>query len=211
MPSKQNKNIDDKEVPKTKTFIKDIIIVLAIVAAIGIALYAVSGTWPALVAVESGSMEPNIPTYSLVFVSQEDRYGGWMTQAEALETGAEPKFNGYGDVIVYKPNGISGVTPIIHRATGYVTEEQALALGFEGEAAHAGYLTKGDNNDGTDQMGYLGAYGRLQPVKPEWIIGKAVFSIPFIGWIPLNMWICAIIIIALIIAIELIIRKRGSK
>lgn len=214
MPSKQDKdkNKDDgKNRDTTKTIIKEIIIVLAIVAVIGIALFAVSGTWPALVAVESGSMEPNIPTFSLVFVSDENRYGGFQTQVEAIESGAEEVFNGYGDVIVYKPNGISGVTPIIHRALGYITEEQAIALGFEGEAAHEGYLTKGDNNEGVDQMGYIGAYGRLQPVKKGWIIGKAVFAIPFIGWIPLNMWICAIVIVALIIVIELILRNRRKK
>ncbi|HJJ33336.1 MAG TPA: hypothetical protein O0X19_03025 [Methanocorpusculum sp.] len=64
--------------PKTQAgeIIRDIVIVLLIVAVIGLVLFAVSGTWPALVAVESGSMEPNIPTYALVFVAEESRYGG---------------------------------------------------------------------------------------------------------------------------------------
>ena len=88
--------------PKTSAglIIRDIVFVLLIVGIIGLILFGTSGTWPALVAVESGSMEPNIMTYSLVFVAEESRYGGWQTQEEALLSGASPVFNGYGDVMV---------------------------------------------------------------------------------------------------------------
>lgn len=200
--------------PKTSTgtLIRDIAVIVAIVAVIGIVLFAVSGTWPALVAVESGSMEPNIPTYALAFVTEESRYGGWQTQEEALLSGADPMFNGYGDVIVYQPNGITGVTPIIHRALTKVTAEEAAAdWGFTGDAAHAGTITKGDNNQLPDQAAYFEKYGRMEPVKDEWIVGKALFAIPLIGWVPLNI-IPSILIAAAIVALaELIAWIAGKK
>ncbi|HJJ94830.1 MAG TPA: S26 family signal peptidase, partial [Methanocorpusculum sp.] len=179
----------------------------------------VSGTWPALVAVESGSMEPNLPTYSLAFVVDENRFGDWMTQEEAEAAGTHKVFNEYGDVIVYQPNGMKGVTPIIHRAITTVTEEEAHALGFTGDAAHSGVITKGDNpvtNPYPDQFGSFPSYGisRMEPVKEEWIVGKAVFAIPLIGWIPLHIIESILIAAAVIICIEIVSRivsKRKSR
>ena len=169
--------------PKSEgaTFVRDIILILLVVAGIGIVLFGVSGTWPALVAVESGSMEPNLPTYSLVFVVDENRFGDWMTQDEAEAADTHKVFNEYGDVIVYQPNGMKGVTPIIHRAITTVTKEEAQALGFTGDAAHSGVITKGDNeitNPYPDQFGSFPSYGisRMEPVKEEWVVGKAVFA-----------------------------------
>ena len=201
------------------SFIRDIIVILLIVAGIGIVLFGVSGTWPALVAVESGSMEPNLPTYSLVFVVDENRFGGWMTQEEAEAAGTHKVFNEYGDVIVYQPNGMTDVTPIIHRAIDTVTKEEALALGFTGDAAHAGVITKGDNNETNpyaDQFGKFPDYSneRIEPVKEEWIVGKAVFAIPLIGWVPLHLIESILIAAVIIVCIEVvsrIIAKRKSR
>ena len=207
--------------PKSEgaTFVRDIILILFVVAGIGIVLFGVSGTWPALVAVESGSMEPNLPTYSLVFVVDENRFGDWMTQDEAEAADTHKVFNEYGDVIVYQPNGMKGVTPIIHRAITTVTKEEAQALGFTGDAAHSGVITKGDNeitNPYPDQFGSFPSYGisRMEPVKEEWIVGKAVFAIPLIGWVPLHILESILIAAAVIICIEIVSRivsKRKSR
>ena len=207
--------------PKSEgaTFVRDIILILLVVAGIGIVLFGVSGTWPALVAVESGSMEPNLPTYSLVFVVDENRFGDWMTQDEAEAADTHKVFNEYGDVIVYQPNGMKGVTPIIHRAITTVTKEEAQALGFTGDAAHSGVITKGDNeitNPYPDQFGSFPSYGisRMEPVKEEWIVGKAVFAIPFMGWVPLHIIESILIAAAVIICIEIVSRivsKRKSR
>ncbi len=207
--------------PKSEgaTFVRDIILILLVVAGIGIVLFGVSGTWPALVAVESGSMEPNLPTYSLVFVVDENRFGDWMTQDEAEAADTHKVFNEYGDVIVYQPNGMKGVTPIIHRAITTVTKEEAQALGFTGDAAHSGVITKGDNeitNLYPDQFGSFPSYGisRMEPVKEEWIVGKAVFAIPLIGWVPLHIIESILIAAAVIICIEIVSRivsKRKSR
>lgn len=207
--------------PKSEgaTFVRDIILILLVVSGIGIVLFGVSGTWPALVAVESGSMEPNLPTYSLVFVVDENRFGDWMTQDEAEAADTHKVFNEYGDVIVYQPNGMKGVTPIIHRAITTVTKEEAQALGFTGDAAHSGVITKGDNeitNPYPDQFGSFPSYGisRMEPVKEEWIVGKAVFAIPLIGWVPLHIIESILIAAAVIICIEIVSRivsKRKSR
>ncbi len=187
-------------------FIRDILLVFIVVAAIGCALFAVSGTWPPLVAVESPSMVPNLNVNDLVFVVDENRYGGFMTMVEAQETGTV-SFGGYGDVIVYQPNGITGVTPIIHRAITWINASVAEEAGFTADAAHAGYVTKGDNNELYDQDAIFSAYGRMQPVKEEWIVGKALFAIPLIGFIPLHLFESPMIVVLIIVIIELVSRK----
>ncbi|RBQ24821.1 MAG: hypothetical protein ALMCE001_09960 [Methanocorpusculum sp. MCE] len=187
-------------------FIRDILLVFIVVAAIGCALFAVSGTWPPLVAVESPSMVPNLNVNDLVFVVDENRYGGFMTMVEAQETGTV-SFGGYGDVIVYQPNGITGVTPIIHRAITWINASVAEEAGFTADAAHAGYVTKGDNNELYDQDAIFSAYGRMQPVKEEWIVGKALFAIPLIGIIPLHLFESPMIVVLIIVIIELVSRK----
>jgi len=183
--------------------IRDILIVLIIVAVIGAVLFGVSGTWPALVAVESESMVPNMNIGDLVFVVEENRYDGFMTAVEAASSG-KISFGGYGDVIVYQPNGETGVTPIIHRAITWINASTAELAGFTGDAAHAGYITKGDNNELYDQNAVFPDYGRMQPVKDEWIVGKALFAIPLIGLVPLHIFESALIVIVILILIELV-------
>lgn len=199
--------------PKSEgaSFVRDIIVILLIVAGIGIVLFGVSGTWPALVAVESGSMEPNLPTYSLVFVVDENRFGDWMTQEEAQASDASKVFNEYGDVIVYQPNGMTGVTPIIHRAITTVTKEESVALGYP----HEGIITKGDNpitNSEIDQGNYFPKYNVImEPVKEEWIVGKAVFAIPLIGWVPLHLIESILIAAVIIVCIEVVSRVLAKR
>ncbi|HJJ41739.1 MAG TPA: S26 family signal peptidase [Methanocorpusculum sp.] len=204
MSSGKGKKSEDKsEASKTSgvQFLKEILIIIAIAAVVGMILFAVSGTWPAFVAVKSGSMEPNIPTYSIVFVVDEDRYGGFMTQEESIASQSDMIFNGYGDVIVYNPNGDKSATPIIHRAIGYITDEEAYLLGYN----HGGYITKGDNTNSNpviDQAWYKNKPIISSPVRKDWIVGKAVFSVPVIGWIFLKdrvFW-CILIVLVLYIA-----------
>ncbi len=55
----------------------------------------------------------------LVVVVQKDRYGTFETWIDGKDSGIV-KFEDYGDVIIYKPNGLTSVHPIIHRAIQYV-------------------------------------------------------------------------------------------
>ena len=198
------------KIPQSKdpriNLIRDIVIIFAIVLGVGSALFAVSGTWPAMVAVESQSMVPNLNVNDLVFVVEENRYGGLMTAVEAKQAGTT-SFGEYGDVIIYRPNGMTGVTPIIHRAMTWINASTAEQAGFTGEAAHAGYITKGDNNEAFDQDAVFPNYGRMQPVKEEWIVGKALFTLPMLGFVPLHIFESALGVILIIIILEVVSRK----
>lgn len=156
---------------KLEGLIKDIVTTLIIVGAIALVGYLITGTWPFMVAVQSGSMEPNMHIGDVVFLVSPDRKE-IITYIEGKELGYE-KFGNYGDVIVYKPNGDNSRTPIIHRAIMFVHKGDRLGNYV---AENDGYITKGDNNQIIDQPILS------KPVKRDWIIGVAVFRIPYIGY-----------------------------
>ncbi|MCT9094859.1 S26 family signal peptidase [Haloarchaeobius sp. HME9146] len=189
--------------------IRDIGSSVLTVALIGLVLFAVSGVWPPLVAVESGSMEPHMHKNDLVFIVDQDRYApdggiegtGVVTYQHARTNGGYWSFGDYGNVIVYQPYGDVRRTPIIHRAMFYVERgenwyDRANESYLDGAdscaeiannacpAPHAGFITKGDNqvtNDHYDQVG-----GQSNIVRPEWVQGKAKVRIPFLGWVRLQ-------------------------
>lgn len=190
--------------------VRDLIWVVGVVGLIALALFLVSGTWPAVVAIESGSMVPNMNVGDLVLVVSADRYGNLTTSEEGALTGygrfnTQPNSAGepvWGDVIVYQPNGITNVHPIIHRTLEYVNESEASArFGVN----HSGYVTKGDHNDVVDQEPRhgLSGVGYIQPVRDEWIIGKALFAVPLVGHLPLNLPLVAAVVIGLMLLFEL--------
>jgi signal peptidase len=186
-------------------FARDILWVVAVVGAIALILFLVSGTWPAVVAVESESMVPNMQVGDLVFVVAPDRFGDLQTWEEGEQTGYaafadHPDLQGrqpYGDVIVYRPNGADSVHPIIHRA-----------ISWDDDAAHPGYITKGDNNPIEDQQFAIEGIGTIEPVREEWVVGKALFALPLVGYIPLNIVPFALLIIVLMVVHELYLRHR---
>lgn len=162
---------------------------------IGVVLFAVSGVWPPLLAVESGSMEPNMQRGDLVFVEGIDRsvpeYAGpgkIVSESEG-SVHKHSSFNRAGDVIVFVPNGDSD-RKIIHRAMFWVTEgenwyseaNQSFIDARNCEALrncpapNSGYITKGDANERYDQ-----AWDLTKPVKPEWVSSTAKYRIPYIG------------------------------
>jgi signal peptidase len=136
-----------------------------------------------MVAVESGSMIPHIQIGDIIFVESIDRTN--ITTYEVGKQNNYTSFGEYGDVILYRPYGKEGATPIIHRAMYYV--EKGDYMWADGPPApHAGYITKGDNpktNPLYDQQGSISAY---QPVKKEWVIGVARFyRVPLVGYVSL--------------------------
>ena len=172
-----------------------------IVVAVGLVLFAISGIWPPMVAVESGSMEPHMQKGDLVFVTEPGRFApdagrgetGVVTHAVGTEAGYD-SFGQAGSVIVYRQPGRFG-PPIIHRARFYVEAgenwyDRANPDYLPGDscetvpncpAPHAGFFTKGDNNGMYDQVNAIGA----PPVKPSWVTGVARVRIPLLGWIRL--------------------------
>ena len=178
------------------------------VGMVGLLLFSVSGVWPPLVAVESGSMQPNMEKGDLVFVMEEHRLSpdfatedtGVVTLAAARESGNDyRKFGGTGDVVVYEPFGNARATPIIHRAHFWVDDgenwyDRADPAVVDADncdelrncpAPHAGFITKGDN-EATNGY-YDQARGISSPVKPEWVRGTAEYRVPYLGWVRLTV------------------------
>ncbi|OYR84229.1 S26 family signal peptidase, partial [Halorubrum ezzemoulense] len=54
-------------------WIREMLASVAVVLLVGLLLFGVSGVWPPMVAVESGSMEPNMQVGDLVFVTEPGR------------------------------------------------------------------------------------------------------------------------------------------
>jgi signal peptidase len=246
---------------------RELLWVAIVVGGIALALFLVSGTWPAVVTIESESMVPNMQVGDLVFVVSADRFGEFQSWTEGKETGYQ-KFGDFGDVLIYRPNDApnppvyipfvtQGVHPIIHRGMdsieqgepvpkyynlyrGQATPVQYLPARIENTslvlddgtvitkenanpengylvltdtaAPNGGYITKGDNNQVSDQGGYLSSVGgeTILPVKKEWIVGKALFTIPFLGYLPLNIVPVAILLIALMLIWEYYSGKKEA-
>ncbi|NPE31771.1 signal peptidase I [Methanococcoides sp. SA1] len=156
---------------------RDLASVLLAVLAFAVISQIVFGMWTPMVAVESGSMEPHMQIGDIIFIKSIDRTQIITNQDTSTE---HISFKMQGDVILYRPYGQEGVTPIIHRAMYYVEEGEPMWI--NGPAApHSGYITKGDNirtNIYFDQQGQISYY---EPIKEEWIIGTAQFRIPYLG------------------------------
>lgn len=257
-------------------FAREILWVVAVVAGIALILYLASGTWPAVVTIESESMVPHMNVGDLVFVVDDDRYGELQTWETGHNNGYM-KFGDYGDVLIFSPNGAEGsfipglgggVHPIIHRVmakteegTGIpvyyyfykgrdspdryvpvtiedntwvldngmivariengiiipdrenVTPDDGYIVTSDQVSKNGGYITKGDNNVRSDQGSYLSReeLGVIQPVRSEWVVGKALFAIPFLGYIPLNIIPVAIILIVAMILWEYYQRKKSRE
>jgi len=190
-------------------YLRDVVTSVVIVAGIGVLLFAASGVWPPMVAVESGSMEPNMERGDLVFIVDNDRFvpdgavenageATGVVPADVAERHDRTKFGGHGDVVVFTPNGNDRQTPIIHRAMFWVEDGEnwydradQAAIGGAADceelnhcpAPHAGFITKGDNeltNANYDQTSRLSA-----PVRPEWIVGTAELRVPYLGHVRL--------------------------
>jgi len=206
---------DETEQIDWRTFAYDVVNSAVAVLLVGALLFAVSGVWPPMVAVESPSMTPQMQTGDLVFVMEETRFPGegahagtGVVTARVGETSDADyrKFQRQGDVIVYEPRGNGETTPIIHRAMFWVNESEnwyekadKQAIGrydacgeTPGEALpncpapRDGFVTKGDANARYDQVDELSG-----PVKPAWIVGTAEVRVPLLGCIRLRSERCA--------------------
>ena len=188
----------DKEGPLM--WVREMLFSVAVVLAIGLILFGVSGVWPPMVAVESGSMEPNMEVGDLVFVTEPGRLAPDAADNDVgvvtYEGGRDADyrtFGSYGSVVIYRPPGRTA-SPIIHRAMFHVEEgenwydraddEYHSAAGCADlrhcPAPHDGFITLGDNNGAYDQ-----ANGLAAPVRAEWVTGVARVRVPYLGYVRL--------------------------
>lgn len=190
------------------SFLDDLLSSVFAVLGIGILLFAVSGVWPPMVAIESGSMEPHINTGDLVFVMEEERFAGaadhngtGVVTAQRGATAGYEKFEQPGDVIVFAPDGDDDATPIIHRAMLWVNESENWYekanpnhLPEDAEscndivhcpAPNDGFITKGDNKRTNDEYDQARS-GVSKPVEPEWVVGTAEFRMQGLGFLRLR-------------------------
>ena len=181
-------------------FIRETIYSALGVLAVGLLLFAISGVWPPMVAVESGSMEPEMQRGDLIFVTDPERFTPDYAQAGivTVEVGTDEgyrSFDGNGSVIIYDPPDRAG-SPIIHRAhfhveagenwydradPAYLNADDCESLS-NCPAPHDGFITKGDANARYDQASNIAG-----PVQPEWIRGTARLRIPYLGYIRLRL------------------------
>lgn len=160
------------------------------------AIRTVSGTNLPVAAVQSGSMEPNIPTGSLIFIQS--------VSPSEIAAGPPP----LGDTIVYiLPNtkisdyflfATYNPLPISHRVVNKTVINGTYY-----------FLTKGDANLYPDQ----------NPSNPStWVpedrvVGKVVFSIPYAGYPFLwfkNIWLVSLVVVILLILILLPSSNKNS-
>jgi signal peptidase len=201
------------------SLLRDLLWVFLVVGGIALVLFAVSGTWPAVVTVESESMVPHMNVGDLVFVVEEDRFGPLTSWEEGAASGFQ-SFGDYGNVIIYRPNGNDSIHPIIHRAMFWVEGGEVVPVTIQVDNYHfdrnftspnQGYITKGDHNPNIDQVGAIQGLGQIEPVEKDWIVGKALFAIPFLGYPALYLPQFAALIIALLILHELYLSSREKK
>lgn len=204
-----NPPVDDEETGAV-VYVLDLVSSAGAVLLVGALLFAISGVFPPLVAIESGSMEPHIDTGDLVFVMSEDRFAGpgahndtGVVTARAGERTSYSTFQETGDVIVFHPNGNERTTPVIHRAMFWVEEgenwyDKADPRYIRADsctelrncpADSSGFVTKGDNNGGYDQVRGLPSCGpqACQPIRKEWIVGTAESRVPLLGNLRLQL------------------------
>jgi signal peptidase len=186
--------------------LREVLVSVGTVALIGLLLFSLSGVWPPMVAVESGSMEPQMHKGDLVFIAEPGRYVPGDATIEGVvtrETGRDVEYRSFGDygsVVVYER--IHGGSPVIHRAHFYVEEgenwydranESYISAGECGAtpdeglrncpAPNAGFITKGDDNVGYDQaMGIA-----RTPVPRERVVGTAQVNVPYLGYV--RLWL----------------------
>ncbi|ERH03463.1 MAG: signal peptidase I [Halorubrum sp. J07HR59] len=179
-------------------WIREVSYSAAIVFGIGLLLFGISGVWPPMVAVQSGSMEPNMEKGDLVVLTEPGRLApgsaddaGIVTQEVGAAAGYR-SFGNPGSVVVYDAPG--GGPPTIHRVHLAVEDGENWVATANPEfiggrtcdsvrncpAPHDGYLTKGDNNARYDQVS-----GIAPMVRESWVTGVARFRIPYLGWIRL--------------------------
>jgi signal peptidase len=182
---------------EARGYILLVVVFLAIMVGYTVVTRAVSGTNFPLAAVQSPSMEPNIPTGSLIFIQRVDGTDvvtGPPTTGDVLVYFfPNEKISDYFIFTVYDP------TPWSHRA---IQKTEINGTWY--------FLTKGDANFSPDQ-------NALKPstwVPEDRVIGRVIWHVPYVGYLFLwlrNGYLIAAIIVVLLIIILLPMGKKKEE
>ena len=188
-------------IPALRQVVRDAAGTALAVAVVAALLFVVTGVWPPMVAVESGSMEPHMERGDLVVVADPVRFGAdggaaGVRPAREAPSGSRT-LGARGDVIVFSSPTLPG-TPIIHRAHFYVEDGENwydeanpayIPPGVDScaeltacPAPHAGFITKGDANTQYDQVN-----GNSPIVTTDRIRSEAQITIPLLGYVRLAL------------------------
>ncbi len=172
---------------ETRGYLVLVIVFVAIVVGYTLITRGVSGTNFPIAAVQSPSMEPNIPTGSLIFIQRvagEDVAVGPPTSGDVLVYFfPNEKITDYFIFTVYDP------TPWSHRA---IQKTEINGTWY--------FLTKGDANLSPDQN----ANNPSSWVPEDRVIGRVIWHMAYVGYLVLwlrNGYLVALIIIVLLIII----------
>jgi len=202
--------------------VRDVLITILVAVILIVSLYAYTQNWPPLVVIESGSMRHSkdsqigvIDAGDMVLVKKIHSRHDVVTYVEGRKIGYV-RYGGYGDVIIYRKNGYTDITPVIHRAIvwveyndssgnfdapdlglynvsqiiidNYFRDGRALVINLSAVPKNSGFITMGDNNGMYDQAWMSDGHGRrVGPIMVEWVVGKAVGEIPWFGGIKLYL------------------------
>jgi signal peptidase len=165
-------------------------------------------------------IEPGTPVPQYLNV-----YRGAVTPAGYLPLAASgTTANGYTILLAGNDTGEANYTPdsrditITSAAFGdyviparYVDGNTGYIRDMGTTTDHGGYITKGDNNPTSDQGSLFYANtGKIEPVEKEWVVGKAYFAIPLVGYLPLYIGPVIIIVIILMLLHEIYLRRNGE-
>ncbi|KYK28630.1 MAG: hypothetical protein AYK23_00150 [Candidatus Proteinoplasmatales archaeon SG8-5] len=128
---------------------RDLMLAFFVVLLVMLILYAYCRVWPPMVVVESGSMEhpPSpgvrksyigvIDTGDMVFVKDVEGSDGLMSYMDGEATGYR-RYGSFGDVVIYRPDGLRERVPIIHRLLVWVEVNNSNASPIVGNSIDYG-------------------------------------------------------------------------
>ncbi|MDO9325616.1 MAG: S26 family signal peptidase [Methanoregula sp.] len=145
------------------------------------------------------------PTGYLPLTVSGETANGYQILSTGAGTPAANFTPGTKDLTMQTPQG-NYVLP-----AGSIVPNSGYVRNTNTTATHGGYITKGDNNNFSDQ-GYLPipGMGTVEPVKKEWVVGKALFTVPYVGLLPLHIGEVIIAVIILMVLHELYLRRKEA-
>lgn len=128
-----------------------------------------------VVAVVSGSMEHNCMGFEAWWAEKQSWYEGNQMGIDVFENSHFKNGFNKGDIIVLrgiKPEKVKKGDTIVYSTDRYKYPIIHRVVGINGGDSYS-FTTKGDNNPSTDPS----------PVAEKQVVGKAVFRIPWLGWV----------------------------